>query len=126
MTNMIWARKLQNKSSTEVNNKLWAMLVAYKRILKSIVTDNGSEFAGHQWITKKLGVPVYFADPYSAWQKGAVEHANKLLRQYIPKYTNFDEVSQEDIDRYCKLINSRPRKKLQFKTPEYRFFSNFP
>lgn len=126
MTNMIWARKLANKSSSEVNNKLWAMLVAYKRILKTIVTDNGSEFAGHQWITKKLGVPVFFTDPYSAWQKGAVEHANKLIRQYIPKNANFDNITQEELQKYCNLINNRPRKKLMFKTPRTCFFQNLP
>ena len=53
------------------------------KALKTTTTDNGSEFAEHQWITQKLGVPVYFADSYCSWQKGAVENTNKLIRQYI-------------------------------------------
>lgn len=126
MTNMIWARKLKNKSSAEVNRQLWAMLIPYKHILKTIVTDNGSEFAGHQQITKRLGVLVFFADPYSAWQKGAVEHANKFIRQYIPKNANFDNISKDDIDKYCHLINARPRQKLGFNTPAKQFFSTLP
>ena len=75
-------------------------------------------------ITKKLGVPIFFADPYAAWQKGAVEHANKLIRQYIPKNTDFSNISQKDIDKYIYLINARPRQKLNFKSPAQVFFEH--
>ena len=57
------------------------MLLPYKYFLRTITTDNGSEFADHDFISKKLGVPIFFADPYSSWQKGAIENANKLIRQ---------------------------------------------
>lgn len=123
MTNMIWAKKLESKTSSEVNDKLWAILIPYKRIIKTIVTDNGTEFSGHEQITKKLGVPIYFADPYSSWQKGAIEHANKLIRQYIPKDADFSKISQKKIDSYSKKINARPRRKLRFDTPANVFFS---
>ena len=126
MTNMIWAAKLKDKSAQEMNRKLWALLVPYKAVIKTIVTDNGSEFSGHRQITDRLGVPVFFSDPYSSWQKGAIENANKLLRQYIPKMANFDLISQKQINEYCAKINARPREKLNFKSPVQVFFSLLP
>ena len=85
-------------------------------------TDNGPKFAAHKLITKYLGAIVYFADPYASWQKGAIENTNKLIRQYIPKHTNFDEVTDKKIASIQKKINSRPRKKLKFETPKTEFF----
>ena len=104
MANMIWAAKLKDKSAKEVNRKLWALLVPYKAVIKTIVTDNGSEFSGHRQITDRLGgVPVFFTDPYSSWQKGAIENANKLLRQYIPKAANFDlHLTETDRSILCQ------------------------
>ena len=65
---------------------LWRLLLPYKGgNLKATTTDNGSEFAAHEWITGKLGVPAFFADAYSSWQKGAIENTNKLIRQYHPQ-----------------------------------------
>lgn len=61
------------------------LLLPYKNSLKTITTDNGPEFAAHKDITKYLGVPVYFADPYCSWQKGAVENTIKLIRQLYLK-----------------------------------------
>ncbi len=60
--------------------------------------------------------------PYASWQKGAIENTNKLIRQYIPKHTNFDEVTDKKIASIQKKINSRPRKKLKFETPKTEFF----
>ena len=68
-------------------------------------------------ITEALGAQVYFADPYSSWQKGAIENANGLIRQYIPKAMPFSELDDEDIGRIADKINARPRKKLGFETP---------
>ena len=93
--------------------------------LKTITTDKGSEFADHLFISKKLKVPVFFADPHSSWQKGAIENANKLIRQYIPKNTTLDEVSDKKLAFYIAKINDRPREKLNFDSPKNRFFSFF-
>jgi len=79
--------------------------------IKSITTDNGTEFACHETIGKSLGVKIYFADPYSSWQKGEIENANGLIRQYVPKSLTFESVSQQQITKYSKKINMRPRKK---------------
>ncbi len=93
--------------------------------LKTITTDNGSEFADYQEITNKLNVPVYFTDPYSSWQKGAVENANKLIRQYIPKRTSFKEYSNQNIKEIQYKLNRRPREKLDFNSPKNEFYKQF-
>ena len=91
---------------------VWRLLLPYKGDkLLTITTDNGSKFAEHEWISKHLGgVPVYFTDSYASWQKGAVENANKLIRQYIPKGININTVTDTLIAKIQKKINRRPRK----------------
>lgn len=74
--------------------------------------DNGIENKAHEL----LGIPTYFCEPYSSWQKGGVEHANKMLRRYFPKGTNFRQVSQGRVDAAALLINRKPRKILGYKT----------
>ena len=63
-------------------------------------------------IGKSLGVTIYFAAPYASWQKGIIENANGLIRQYVPKKEMFEHVSHQQITKYAKKINMRPRKKL--------------
>ena len=65
---------------------------------------------------------VYFADPYSSWQKGTVENTNKLIRQYIPKGSNFSSLSDQNIKQIQMKLNRRPRKKLNFDKPVSAFF----
>lgn len=96
----------------------------FKDTLKSITTDNGTEFANHQYITKKLGVTVYFADPHSPWQKPLIENQNALIRQFIPKGTDFDNITHQQNAKIQYKINTRPRKKLDYKTPQECFYSN--
>ena len=91
-------------------------------MLKTITTDNGSEFAEHEWITRRLNVPVYFTDSYCSWQKGAVENENKLIRQYIPKGTDISMVTEGKIKKTQHKLNARPREKLNFYTPKECFF----
>jgi IS30 family transposase len=78
----------------------------------SATFDNGIENKAHEL----LGIPTYFCEPYSSWQKGGVEHANKMIRRYFPKGTNFRTVSQKKIDAAVGLINNKPRKILGYKT----------
>lgn len=86
------------------------MLMPIKEKLKTITTDNGMAFSAHEVIYRALGVEVFFIDPYSSWQKGAIENANGLIRQYIPKRASFDEYDDKDIQRIKYKINRRPRK----------------
>ena len=110
-----------------IKNFYRTAILPYKgEALKTITTDNGSEFAEHEWITRMLNVPVFFADSYSSWQKGAVENENKLVRQYIPKGTDISAVSDAKMRMIRNKINTRPREKLNFYTPTEVFFKNIP
>ena len=87
-TNMLFMRKLKKgKNAKELARTVIHLLSPFKEHIKSITTDNGTEFACHEMIAKSLGVTIYFADPYASWQKGAIENANGLIRQYVPKKT---------------------------------------
>ncbi len=122
-TNMLFMRKLANgKNAKELARTVIHLLSPFKKHIKSITTDNGTEFACHERISKSLGVNIYFADPYSSWQKGGIENANGLIRQYVPKSETFEHVSHQQITKYSKKINMRPRKKLNFKTPHDCFY----
>lgn len=126
-TGMLFMRKLtKGKNAKELARTVVHLLSRFKGIVKSITTDNGTEFACHEMISKSLGAPVYFADPYSSWQKGAIENTNGLIRQYIPKKTDFSTVSHQMVTKFANEINTRPRKKLGFKTPRERFYENIP
>ncbi len=80
-------------------------------IVLSMTTDNGIENRDHE----KWGMPTFFCDPYSSWQKGGIENANKMLRAFFPKGTDFSTVSQKDIDSACRIINEKPRRILGFR-----------
>ena len=124
-TNMLFQKKLPSKRPEVVAEAVWQLLIPYKGHILSITTDNGIEFRNHQCIANKLATKVYFADPYCSGQKGAVENANKLLRQYFPKGTDFNMVTQELLDQVQAKINRRPREKLNFSSPVIEFFKHF-
>jgi IS30 family transposase len=84
---------------------------------KTMTFDNGKEFAGFKALEKFVGFRCYFADPYSSWQRGTNENANGLLRQFFPKGTDFNEISKKEIDTAVALLNNRPRKCLDYRTP---------
>lgn len=99
------------------------ILFAYKKTVHTITSDNGSEFAQHELISKKLNAGFYFAHPYSSWERGLNEYTNKLIRQYIIKGSNFDLYDSEYIKLVQNKINRRPREKLKFQTPSKIFFA---
>ena len=102
------------------------LLFSYRsKGVKTITTDDGGEFACHELIEKKLRATVYFTDSYCSWQKGAIENANKLVRQYIPKGTDFNTVSDRFVMEIQKKINRRPREKLGFRSPKEYFFEKW-
>lgn len=85
--------------------------------VRSVTADNGSEFAFHYELADALAVPTYFADPYSAYQRGSNEHFNGRLRRYLPKGTSFADLTQDELDEFVHEINNRPRKILGWATP---------
>lgn len=90
------------------------MLQPFEHHVLSITADNGTEFAEHKLIAKKLHTKVYFAHPYSSWGKCLVENTSKLIRQYIPKDTDFSSLSDVNILFVLTELNLRPRKLLNF------------
>lgn len=123
LTRMYFVKKVSEISSLE---SIKAQFEIFKNIPKqyrrSTTLDNGRENHFHQTL-KKLGMKVYFADPYSSWQRGSNEYHNSLLRRYFPKGTDFDKVTQEEIDDCVWEINNRPRKCLDYYTPYEVFLS---
>ncbi|MCH3719376.1 IS30 family transposase, partial [Campylobacter lari] len=83
----------------------------------TLTLDNGREFAGHERIALRSQCQVFFADPYSSWQRGTNENTNGLLRQYFPKGSDFSKLTVEAVNRTVARINLRPRKRLGWKTP---------
>ncbi len=122
-TAMIMIRKLKyGKNADSLADTVIEMLLPYKNSVKSITSDNGSEFARHEKIEEKLQTQFYFAHPYASWERGLSEYSNKLIRQYIPKQSNFDKFDNEFIKKVQHKINRRPRKNLKFKNPKDVFF----
>ena len=125
-TNLMLMERLHNgKNADDVAKAACRLLFPFREHVLSITTDNGSEFAAHQYITKKLKAQVYFTDAYSSWQKGRIENGNKLIRFYLPKETEFKLISDKHIKKIQKEINARPRKKLNFSTPVKEFYKHF-
>ena len=112
-------RKAEALSRTVVN-----MLLPYKRHVRTITTDNGSEFADFKYIEKHIDTQVFFTHPYSSWEKGRIENMNGLVRQYITKDMQLIDIDDETIKQIQYKLNRRPRKKLDFETPKSSFFKN--
>lgn len=104
---------------TDTLSSFWKYLPQNKR--KTLTFDNGREFAEHKMIEFETGTRIYFAHPYHSWERWTNENTNWLIRQYLPKKTDFTHITQEDLNTIEKEINSRPRKRLNYATP-YQVF----
>ena len=93
------------------------------KLVRSITYDNGTENTSHQKTNQSLKTKSFFCEPYHSWEKGSVEQVNGLIRRFIPKGSDFNSISSNDINRIEKLLNNRPRKCLNYQTP-YEVFRN--
>lgn len=109
--------KVPQKTAEEVEEALISRLGPIKDFVLTLTADNGKEFSGHLKITERLEADFYFAKPYHSWQRGLNEHTNGLVRQYFPKCMAFKDISDDDLMRVEQLLNNRPRKVLEFRTP---------
>jgi len=110
-------KKLQARTVEEVNKACVAALSEHTSSFKTITFDNGTEFHGYKLIEEKFPITCYFANPYHSWERGTNENTNGLIRQYLPKRSCMKHISQEDCNMIAYKLNTRPRKRLGFKTP---------
>lgn len=112
------AAKLTDKKAVTMTQQCIKSFRRTPRILRQTLTlDNGKEFMQFKELERKTGLKIYFADPYSAWQRGTNENTNGLLRQYFPKGTDFRNISEKEVAIVVKKLNNRPRKCLNYQTP---------
>jgi len=109
--------KLKNKTKKETNKKLLKLLNSPGSKVKTITADNGTEFHGYREIEQKTGVKFYFCTPYHSWERGTNENTNGLIRQYLPKGKSMASLTQERCNRIANELNTRPRKRHNYKTP---------
>ncbi len=117
------AAKLEDKKAATLTEKcIKAFGPIPRRMRQTLTLDNGSEFANFKELEKRTRLTVYFADPYAAWQRGANENTNGLLRQYFQKGIDFRKVNEDAVAEAVRRLNNRPRKCLGYRTPHEVFW----
>lgn len=112
---------LDGPTSKATSAGIVARLEPLKEHVLTLTSDNGKEFAGHAEISEKLNSGFYFCAPCHSWQRGLNENTNGLVRQYFPKGTDFDKLTVTDVQRVEDLLNNRPRKALNYHSPNEVF-----
>ena len=115
---LIRMHKVLNKTAEETTNALVRTIESLpSEMFKTFTFDNGGEGVGHTKIKKEYDVDTYFCDPFASWQKGGVENANKQIRFYLPRKTDLSQLTDRDIYLIQEKLNNRPRKCLNYQTP---------
>ena len=110
--------KIENRKSATVTQQFAKIMNTMPKFIRKTMTyDNGMEMANHQWLTQNTGMDIYFANPYSSWERGTNENTNGLIRRFFPKGTDFNKISIEQLKQAETALNNRPRKVLGYKTP---------
>ena len=121
VSRLVGLEKVRTKANGEVNGPL-RRAIERNGQGKTLTLDNGLEFSEHRRLSAQTGLKIYFAHAYAAWERGTVENMNRLLRQYLPKKTDFRKVSSEQLRQIEDSLNNRPRKCLGYRTPNERHF----
>lgn len=116
-------KKVDSKHAEVVTQATITLLTPYLDKTLTITADNGKEFSGHEQMTNELGAAVYFAHPYSSWERGLNENTNGLIRQYFTKGSSFESITDAQVEEVMEKLNHRPRKTLNYETPHAMFFS---
>ncbi len=114
--------KVQRRYADLVRDSIIELLGDHRGKLCTITADNGTEFVEHERVSEKLKLDFYFAHAYSAWERGSNEQVNGLIRQYLPKGLDLDDVSEAELEWIMNRLNHRPRKCLDFQTPYEVFY----
>jgi transposase, IS30 family len=110
--------KLESRKSEHVAKRFAEEIKKYPQsILKTLTYDNGIEMAAHKEFTRQTNMTVYFAHPYSSWERGTNENTNGLIRRIFPKKTDFRKITEQQLKQVELLLNTRPRKVLEWRTP---------
>jgi IS30 family transposase len=115
-------KKVERNTALAVEQAIEELLRPLAAKVYTITSDNGREFANHQSVEKKLKAYFYFAHPFAAWERGTNENTNGLVRQYFPKGSDFSKITEGDIQWTMARLNNRPRKRLNYRTPQRVFF----
>lgn len=114
-------RNIACRTTELVTGMVIALLRPYQKYVKTITCDNGKEFTDHRRIARGLNCKVYFTHPFSSWERGLNENTNGLIRQYFPKGSDFTKITMKQIKHAMERINNRPRKTLNWYTPNELF-----
>lgn len=114
--------KVDRYTTEAVEKTIISLMELLPRRNYTLTVDNGKEFASHESVAQTLQIKVYFADPYSAWQRGLNENTNGLIRQYVPKGSDVRILTDEQVEHIMNRLNNRPRKSLGFLTPNEVFY----
>ena len=114
--------KVDRYTAEAVEQTIISLMETLPRRNYTLTVDNGKEFASHESVAETLQIKVYFADPYSAWQRGLNENTNGLIRQYVPKASEVRSLTDRQVQHIMDRLNNRPRKSLGFLTPNEIFY----
>ncbi len=117
-TRLVLLARMEGTDATSARQGFTKKLRHVPAVLRKTLTyDRGKEMAEHERLAKRLAIQIFFADPYSPWQRGTHENTNGLLRQYLPKGTDLSGYTQRELNAIAHRLNTRPRKCLDFATP---------
>jgi IS30 family transposase len=109
---------MRERTTAAANRCAISLIRNARRQTKTITVDNGTEFHGYKEVEATTGAKIYFANPHHSWERGTNENTNGLIRQYLPKRKSMKHITQADCDQIARHLNSRPRKRHQYRTPE--------
>lgn len=121
-TGYVMIGKLPDKTTAALNKKTISLINRDPINFKTITADNGTEFHQYKRIEARHKVKFYFATPYHSWERGSNEHVNGLIRQYLPKVDSMEDITQRQCDQIATELNTRPRKRFSYKTPEEMYY----
>ena len=120
-TGYVMIGKLRDRTMDEAARKTIELLRRHPTKVRTVSADNGTEFHSYRIVEDATGVRFYFATPHHAWERGTCENTNGLIRQYLPKRKSMARITQRDCNRIARTLNTRPRKRYDYQTPEDRF-----
>ncbi len=123
-TGYVLIGKLKARTAQQLNQRTIRLARGHAQNFRTITADNGTEFHSYSSIERAIGLKFYFATPHHAWERGTNENTNGLIRQYLPKGTSMATLTQQDCNVIAHKLNTRPRKRLDYQTPQECFYAS--